>query len=70
MPQQGFVFPELPAATDQRPARCPSCDRVGMSWHRGYTRPVVAPSLPDDVVNRVNAPLAKVAAGLRLDRRG
>jgi len=46
MPQQGFVFPELLAATDQRPARCPRCRRVGMGWHRGYTRPVVDLKVP------------------------
>ena len=46
MPQQGFVFPELLAATDQRPAHCPYCHRVGMGWHRGYTRPVVDLKVP------------------------
>lgn len=46
MPQQGFVFPEVLAASDQRPARCPWCQRVGMGWHRGYRRPVVDLRVP------------------------
>lgn len=46
MPQQGFVFPELVSATDERPARCPHCQRVGMGWHRRYCRGVVDLRVP------------------------
>jgi len=41
MPHQGFVFPELLAAPEERPGCCPWCQRVGMGRHRGYRRAVV-----------------------------
>ena len=38
--KEALSFPELSASTDQRPARCPGCGRVGMGWHQQRSRPV------------------------------
>jgi transposase-like protein len=39
--KEALSFPELSACPASRPAHCPRCGRVGLSWHRRYTRPVV-----------------------------
>lgn len=39
--KEALTFPELSASTDQRPAACPRCGRIGLGWHRKLTHPVV-----------------------------
>jgi DNA-directed RNA polymerase subunit RPC12/RpoP len=38
--KEGFVFPEVSAATEERPARCPRCGHFGMGRHRTSQRPL------------------------------